>query len=76
MAKDDIITGLGKITELLPSALFKVELEGGATILGHLAGKLRVNNINLIIGDTVDVEISIYDMTKCRIIYRHKRQRI
>ncbi len=75
MAKDDIIFGIGRVTELLPNALFKVELENGITILGHLAGKLRINNINLLLGDTVDVEISVYDQTKCRIIYRHKPNR-
>lgn len=76
MTKDDIITGFGKIIELLPNALFKIELEGGTTILGHLAGKLRVNNINLILGDTVDIEMSVYDTSKARIVFRHKRQRI
>jgi translation initiation factor IF-1 len=75
MAKDDIIVGSGKVMELLPNALFKIELESGMSMLGHLAGKLRVNNINLILGDVVDIEISIYDPSKCRITYRHKRSK-
>jgi translation initiation factor IF-1 len=58
---------------VLPNALFKVELENGSQILGHLAGKLRVNNVNVLLGDTVDVEISSYDVSKCRISWRHKR---
>lgn len=73
MAKDDIFTATGKIVEVLPNALFKVELENGSQILGHLAGKLRVNNVNVLLGDTVDVEISSYDISKCRISWRHKR---
>ena len=75
MAKDDIFTATGRIVEVLPNALFKVELENGAQILGHLAGKLRVNNVNVLLGDTVDVEISSYDVSKCRIAWRHKRAR-
>jgi translation initiation factor IF-1 len=73
MAKDNIFTATGKIVEVLPNALFKVELENGSQILGHLAGKLRVNNVNVLLGDTVDVEISSYDVSKCRISWRHKR---
>lgn len=75
MAKEEVITTTGKIIEILPNALFRVEIENNAVILGHLAGKLRVNNINIMLGDTVDVEISLYDLAKCRIIYRHKRIR-
>lgn len=75
MSKDDLFTGTGTITEVLPNALFRVKLENNITILGHLAGKLRVNNVNVLLGDTVDVEISVYDTTKCRIIWRHKRIR-
>jgi len=73
MAKDDIFTATGRIVEVLPNALFKVELENGSQILGHLAGKLRVNNVNVLLGDMVDVEISSYDISKCRIAWRHKR---
>lgn len=76
MSKDDIFTATGKVIEVLPNALFRIKLENEASILGHLAGKLRVNNVNILLGDTVDVEISTYDVTKCRIIWRHKRVRI
>lgn len=75
MAKENILTTTGKVIEILPNALFKIELENNLVILGHLAGKLRVNNINIMLGDTIDCEISTYDLSKCRIIYRHKRIR-
>lgn len=74
MAKDNILKTTGKIVEVLPNALFRVELENKTVLLGHLAGKLRVNNVNVLLGDTVDVEISAYDLSKCRIAWRHKRQ--
>lgn len=73
MSKDDIFTITGKIIEVLPNALFRVKLENDVDVLGHLAGKLRVNNVNILLGDTVDVEMSTYDISKCRIIWRHKR---
>lgn len=75
MSKDDLFTATGQITEILPNALFRVKLENDLNILGHLAGKLRVNNVNILLGDVVDVEISTYDMSKCRIVWRHKRIR-
>jgi len=73
MSNDDKFTVTGKIAEVLPNALFRVKLENGISMLGHLAGKLRVNNVNILLGDTVDVEISTYDVSKCRIIWRHRR---
>ena len=73
MAKQDILTATGRVIEILPNTLFKIELENSHVILGHLAGKLRVNNVNIILNDMVDVEISTYDLTKCRIVWRHKR---
>jgi translation initiation factor IF-1 len=75
MSKDDIFTVTGKVIEALPNALFRIKLENDACVLGHLAGKLRVNNVNILLGDTVDVEISTYDVSKCRIVWRHKRVR-
>lgn len=75
MTKDDIFTTTGKVVEILPNALFRIKLENDAVLLGHLAGKLRVNNVNILLGDTVDVEISVYDTAKCRIFWRHKRIR-
>jgi len=75
MAKEDIVKFTGKIIEILPNTLFKIELENKHVLLGHIAGKLRVNNVNIILDDTVDVEVSPYDLTRGRIVWRHKRQR-
>lgn len=72
MAKEDNFTMQGRVNEALPGALFKIELESGQQIVGHLAGKLRVNRITIIPGDLVDVEMSVYDTSKGRIVYRHK----
>jgi translation initiation factor IF-1 len=73
MSKEDTITVTGKVIEILPNTLFKIELENKHIILGHLAGKLRINNVNINLHDLVDIEISAYDLTKGRIIWRHKR---
>jgi translation initiation factor IF-1 len=72
MAKEESFTLRGQVTEALPNAQFRVGLETGQNVLGHLAGKLRVNRITIIPGDYVDIEMSPYDVTKGRIIYRHK----
>ena len=72
MAKEDSFTLKGRITESLPNALFKIQLENGMDILGHLSGKMRMNKITIIPGDAVDVEMSPYDLSKGRITYRHK----
>jgi len=72
VAKQENVLMKGRIVEALPNAVFKVELETGHSILGHLAGKLRVNKITIIPGDLVDLEISPYDVTKGRIMFRHK----
>lgn len=68
--KDFIIMD-GVIEELLPAASFRVRLENGPLILGHLSGKMRLNRIRLIPGDKVRVEMTPYDLTKCRIVYRY-----
>ncbi len=60
----------GEVIELMPSATFKVLLENGHEILAHLSGKMRINKIRLLPGDKVKVQISPYDLTKGRIIYR------
>lgn len=60
----------GTVEELLPSASFKITLENGQTILGHLSGKMRMNRIRILPGDDVKVEMSPYDLTKGRIVYR------
>jgi len=73
MSKDDYITVAGTVIEVCPNSLFRVQLENGITILAHLAGKLRINNINVHHLDQVTVEISSYDLSKGRIVYRQKR---
>jgi translation initiation factor IF-1 len=72
MAKEDTIEVRGKVVELLPNALFKIQLENGHLILGHISGKMRKNNIKILNGDEVLAEISTYDLSKCRIKYRFK----
>jgi len=72
VSKQDNFTLRGRVTEALPNAQFQISLETGQSILGHLAGKLRMNRITIIPGDAVDVEMSVYDTTKGRIVYRHK----
>lgn len=62
----------GQVVELLPNALFKVRLENNAEILCHLNGRMRINNINIRLLDHVTIEMSTYDMTKGRIVFRHK----
>lgn len=68
--KKGFIEVIGVIEELLPAAAFKVRLENGHEILAHLSGKMRMFNIRLIPGDRVRVEITPYDLTKGRIVYR------
>lgn len=72
MAKEDVISLEGKVEELLPNAMFRVTLEQGSTVLGHISGKMRQNRITILQGDKVRVEMSPYDLTKCRIVYRSK----
>lgn len=62
----------GKVEEVLPNAMFRVKLEQGSTILGHISGKMRQNKIQILLGDMVRVEMSPYDLTKGRIVYRNK----
>jgi translation initiation factor IF-1 len=66
----DFLEMLGEVLELMPAASFKVKLENGHEILTHLSGKMRMNKIRLLPGDKVRVQISPYDLTKGRIIYR------
>ena len=63
---------MGTVIEVCPNSLFRVQLENGATILAHLAGKLRINNINVNNLDTVTIEMSLYDLTRGRIIFRQR----
>ena len=72
MSKDDVIEVDGIVLEKLPNAMFQVKLENGHIILAHISGKLRMNFIRIIPGDKVLVEMSPYDLTKGRIIWRDK----
>ena len=70
MAKEELLEMRGKVVELLPNAMFRVELENGHEVLGHTAGKMRKNRIRVLTGDEVLVELTPYDLTKGRITYR------
>ena len=72
MSKSDVIEVEGKVVEKLPNAMFKVELENGHQVLGHMSGMLRMNFIKILPGDKVTIELSPYDLTKGRIIWRDK----
>ena len=72
MAKEDVITSDGVVEEVLPDAKFRVKITQGATILGYISGKMRQNKIQILAGDKVRVELSPYDLTKCRITYRER----
>ena len=72
MAKDDVIEVEGTVVEPLPNAMFRVELENGHRVLAHISGKMRMNFIKILPGDKVTVELSAYDLTRGRIIYRYK----
>ncbi|MBS3874040.1 MAG: translation initiation factor IF-1 [Firmicutes bacterium] len=70
--RDDVIEVRGKVMEALPNAMFRVELDNGHKILAHVSGKIRINFIRILPGDTVTLELSPYDLTRGRIIYRYK----
>ena len=72
MSKTDVVEIEGTVVEKLPNAMFQVELENGLEILAHISGKLRMNYIRILPGDKVTVEMSPYDLTKGRIIWRDK----
>lgn len=72
MSKEDLIEFKGVVTEVLPNAMFRVKLENNHEILAHSAGKMRKNRIRVLIGDSVIVEMTPYDLTKGRIIFREK----
>jgi|TARA_B100001123_G_C14810063_1_gene827931 translation initiation factor IF-1 len=72
MVKEESLEFTGVVLELLPNAMFKVKLENDHEVLAHTSGKLRKNRIRVLVGDKVDVEMTPYDLTKGRIIYRHK----
>jgi len=70
LSKQDLLEFKGTVIELLPNAMFRVKLENGHTVTAHTAGKLRKNRIRVLQGDNVTVEMTPYDLTKGRIIFR------
>ena len=72
MAKQDFLEFKGKVTELLPNAMFRVELENKHEVLAHVSGKMRMYYIKILPGDVVTLEISPYDLNRGRIVYRQK----
>ncbi|WP_176013324.1 translation initiation factor IF-1 [Victivallis sp. Marseille-Q1083] len=72
MAKDDVIRVDGVVKELLPNTMFKVALPSGHVINAHISGKMRLNFIRILPGDNVTLEMSPYDLTKGRIVFRKK----
>ncbi len=72
MSKDDVIETEGKVVEALPNATFRVALSNGHVITAYISGKLRMNYIRIVPGDTVKLEMSPYDLTKGRITWRSK----
>lgn len=72
MAKEEAIRMKGVVDEVLPNAMFRVLLPNNHKIIATLGGKMRQHNIQILLGDNVDVEISPYDMTRGRVVYRNK----
>jgi translation initiation factor IF-1 len=72
VAKEEVITVEGMVVETLPNAMFRVELDNGHRILAHISGKMRMHFIKILPGDKVSVELSPYDLTRGRIVYRGK----
>ncbi|PAS94377.1 MAG: translation initiation factor IF-1 [Candidatus Dactylopiibacterium carminicum] len=72
MSKEDVIEMQGEVLENLPSATFKVKLENGHVVLGHISGKMRMHCIRILPGDKVTVQLTPYDLSKGRIVFRSK----
>ena len=73
MAKEESIELEGKVIDCLPNTVFRVELENGHTVTAHISGKMRKNYIRILVGDTVKVELTPYDLSKGRITFREKK---
>lgn len=71
MAKSDVIKIDGTVIDVLPNATFKVLLENEQTVIGHISGRIRQNEIRILLGDNVELEFSPYDMSKGRIVKRY-----
>lgn len=74
MAKEEAIRVEGRVVEILPNAMFRVELEGGHRVLAHISGKMRMHYIKILPGDKVSMELSPYDLSRGRIVYRETRE--
>lgn len=72
MGRQDVIEVEGTVVEPLPNAMFRVELENGHRVLAHISGKMRMNFIRILPGDKVTVQLSPYDLTRGRIVYRKR----
>jgi len=72
MSKEDVIQMQGEILENLPNAMFRVKLENEHVVLAHISGKMRMNYIRILPGDKVTVELTPYDLTRARIVFRAK----
>ncbi len=72
MAKEEAITVTGVVTDVLPNTMLRVEIENGHKVLAYVSGKMRRFYIRILKGDTVDIELSPYDLTRGRVVYRHK----
>jgi len=72
VSKDNLIEMMGVVEETLPNSMFRVRLENGALVLGHISGRIRQNKIQILLGDRVRTEMSVYDLSKCRITFREK----
>ncbi|MBP2313048.1 translation initiation factor IF-1 [Azospirillum soli] len=74
MAKEDLVEMDGVVTEVLPDARFRVQLEAGHEVMAYASGRMKKNRIRILAGDRVTVEMTPYDLTKARINYRHKTE--
>jgi translation initiation factor IF-1 len=72
MSKEDVIEMQGEVLENLPNATFRVKLENGYIVLGHISGKMRMHYIRILPGDKVTVQLTPYDLNKARIVFRAK----
>lgn len=72
MAKEDAVTTAGIVKEVLPGTMFRVQLPNGALVLAHISGKMRKHFIRIVPGDKVELELSTYDLSKARIIFRQQ----
>ena len=72
MSKEDVIEMQGEVVETLPNGTFRVKLENGHIVLGHISGKMRMHYIRILPGDKVTVQLTPYDLTKGRIVFRAK----